>query len=131
MTMGPNESETPGMPTGDLTDKVSVSYLTLSRLDDLKRDQERLSQEISGLRQETGGLHQNMGGLHQHMGTLRQAVSQDISGLRQEVSQDISGLRQEMAQHVGSNLRGHPATVGDEYRPEFDSVEGTLGLGSA
>ena len=102
MTMGPNESDTPGIPSGDLTDKVSVSYLILSRLDDLKRDQERLWQEISGLRQEMGGLHQEVGNLRQDMGNLRQAVSQDISGLRQEVSQDISGLRQEMAQHAGS-----------------------------
>ncbi|MHB1956863.1 MAG: hypothetical protein ACYCOU_24355 [Sulfobacillus sp.] len=91
MAMGPNESGTPGSPgEADLTDKVSVSYLILSRLDDLKRDQERLWQEVGGLRQEMkqeiGGLRQEFGSLRQEMNALRQDMKQDVTSLRQEIS---------------------------------------------
>lgn len=113
MAMGPNESGTPGSPgAAELTDKVSASYLILSRLDDLKRDQERLWQEVGGLRQEMkqeiGGLRQDFGGLHQEMkqeigglrlemNALRQDVKQEIGDLRQDVKQDVISLRQEIS----------------------------------
>lgn len=96
--------------TGLGEEKVSISQLILSRLDDIqhgldvlrqdvKQDIGSLRQEMNALRQET---NQDINGLRQEMSALRQEVQKDLVGLRQEVKQDINSLRQETNQDSNS-----------------------------
>ena len=78
MAMAP---ENPSSPSSSSTpdfggEKVSISQLILSRLDDLRHDQDILRQEVK----------QDGNSLRQEMTTLRQETKQDMNGLRQEIS---------------------------------------------
>ena len=101
MAMAPEKTPASIPPTGFGDEKVSISQLILSRLDDIQHGQDILRQDLNSLRQET---KQDIGSVRQEMSALRQEVKQDInsvqqemSALRQEVKQDINSLRQEVS----------------------------------
>ena len=74
MSVAPDQ--TPASSPGDFGEKVSMSQLILSRLDDIRHDQDVLRQEL---------------------GTLRQDMKQDLNTLRQETKQDLNAVRQEIS----------------------------------
>lgn len=79
-------SDIPSQPTsasglGD--EKISISQLILSRLDDIQHNQDILRQDLSSLRQD--------------LNSLRQEAKQDNTNLRQEIKQDINSVRQEVS----------------------------------
>lgn len=81
--------------TGLGEEKVSISQLILSRLDDIQHGLDVLRQDVK----------QDIGSLRQEMNALRQETNQDINGLRQEMStlrQEMSALRQEVKQDITS-----------------------------
>ncbi len=92
MSMAPEEN--PSALPADFGEKVSISQLILSRLDDIRHDQDIMRQEIDGLRQE----------IKQEVNGLRQEIKQEVNGLRQEIKQEVNGLRQEIKQEI-SGLR--------------------------
>lgn len=83
MAMAPEKTPASIPPTGFGDEKVSISQLILSRLDDIQHGQDILRQDLNSLRQET---KQDIGSVRQEMSALRQEVKQDINSLRQEVS---------------------------------------------
>ena len=106
--MAPEKTPASIPPTGFGDEKVSISQLILSRLDDIQHGQDILRQDLNNLRQETkqdiGSVRQEMSALRQEMSALRQEVKQDInsvqqeiSTVRQEVKQDSNSLRQEVS----------------------------------
>ena len=63
MAMAPEQ--TPSSTPGDFGEKVSISQLILSRLDDIRHDQDIMRQDLN---------------------TLRQDTKQDLNAVRQEIS---------------------------------------------
>jgi hypothetical protein len=63
MAMAPDQ--TPASSPGDFGEKVSISQLILSRLDDIRHDQDIIRQDLN---------------------TLRQDTKQDLNAVRQEIS---------------------------------------------
>ncbi len=63
MAMAPDQ--TPASSPGDFGEKVSISQLILSRLDDIRHDQDIMRQDLN---------------------TLRQDTKQDLNAVRQEIS---------------------------------------------
>ena len=63
MAMAPEQ--TPSSTPGDFGEKVSISQLILSRLDDIRQDQDIMRQDLN---------------------TLRQDTKQDLNAVRQEIS---------------------------------------------
>lgn len=76
--------------TTDLNERVSGTLLILSRLDDIRREQDHLRDDFSSLRQEFAAVRQE---LKQDLASLRLEVKQDLMAQRQEFSQEISALR--------------------------------------
>lgn len=90
MAVDPEKTPASTPPTGFGDEKVSISQLILSRLDDIQHSQDILRQDLNSLRQETkqdiGNVRQEMSALRQEMSALRLEMKQDINSLRQEVS---------------------------------------------
>ncbi len=83
MVMAPEPTSESSSSATDFGEKVSISQLILSRLDNIQHNQDVIRQDINGLRQE--------------MSALRQEVKQDLANLRQEVKQDLASMRQEVS----------------------------------
>ena len=71
----------PGVPP----ERIDPYWLLLQRLDDIKRDQDRLHAEMDGLRrhvqQDIAGVRQEIHELRREVGDLRREVDQKITRL--------------------------------------------------
>jgi len=94
----------PGAPPPE---RIDVSWLILQRLDDIKRDQDRLRAEFDGLRQEFYGLRQEFHGLRQEMHDLRREFDHKIGQL---TGWFIAGLIAVVGTVIGSALALYFAT---------------------
>ena len=93
MAVQPDEPTTTA--TTDLNERVSGTLLILSRLDDIRREQDHLRDDFSSLRQEFAAVRQDFS-------ALRQEVKQDLASLRLEVKQDLMAQRQEFSQEISA-----------------------------
>ena len=95
MAVNPDDPTT--LAATDPNERVSGTLLILSRLDDIRHEQDHLRDDFSGLRQDFSALRQDFS-------ALRQEVKQDLASFRLEVKQDLMAQRQEFS-HAISALR--------------------------
>ncbi|QIA27504.1 hypothetical protein DYI95_008200 [Thermaerobacter sp. PB12/4term] len=106
MTVGETAaSQDPSAPP-ERIDALSL-WLVMQRLDDFKRDQERLYGQVDLLHRGLTDVRREIGDVRHEMTAIRQ----EVAGLRQDMHQEIAAVRRELGQKT--------ATVRQELREEF------------